>query len=67
MGQRIIQIFVGKPEGKKPPGRPGRRWQDNIEMDLKNIGWDGADWIYLARDMDRCQGPVNTVLKLRVP
>jgi len=57
------RVLVGKPEGKKPLGIPRRRWQNNIKMDLKEIGWYGADWIYLARDMDRWRDPVNTVLK----
>jgi hypothetical protein len=61
------RVLLGKPEGKTPLGIPGRRWLNNIKMDLKEIDWDGADWIYVARDMDRCWGPVNTVLKLRVP
>jgi hypothetical protein len=47
------RVLVGKPEGKKPLGIPGLRWQNNIKMDLKEIGWDGADWIYSARYMDR--------------
>lgn len=64
MGQR--NILVGKPEGKNPLGIPGRRWHNNIKMDLKEIGWEGADWIYLDGDMDRWRGPVNKVLKLRV-
>jgi hypothetical protein len=45
-------IFMGKPEGKRPPGRPRRRWVDNIKMDLKEIGRDGMDWIDLAQDRD---------------
>jgi hypothetical protein len=47
-----ISILVGKPEGKRPLGRPRHRWQDNIRMDLREIGWDGVDWIDLAQDMD---------------
>jgi len=46
------RVLVGKPEGKDPLGIPGRRWHNNIKMDLKEIGWDGADWIYPAGDMD---------------
>jgi hypothetical protein len=58
---------VGKPEGKKPLGRPRRRWVANIKMDLREIGWNGMDWIYLAQDRDQCKTLVNTVMNLRVP
>jgi hypothetical protein len=58
---------VGKPEGKRPLGRPRRRWVDNIKMDLTEIGWDGIDWIDLAQDRDRWRTLVNTVMNLRVP
>jgi hypothetical protein len=47
-----ISILVGKPKGKGPLGRPRHTWQDNIRMDLREIGWDGVDWIDLAQDMD---------------
>jgi hypothetical protein len=53
--------LVGKPEGKKPPGRPRCRWVDNIKMDLREIKWDGMDWIELAQDRDRWRVRVNTV------
>jgi hypothetical protein len=46
---------VGKPEGKRSLGRPRRRWVDNIKMDLREVGWDGMDWIDLAQDRDRCE------------
>jgi hypothetical protein len=46
------RIMVGKPEGKRPLGRPRRRWVDNIKMDLREIGWDGVDWVDLAQDRD---------------
>jgi hypothetical protein len=46
-------ILVGKPEGKRPLGRPRRRWTDNIRMDLRKIGWGGVDWIELAQEMDQ--------------
>jgi hypothetical protein len=59
--------LVGKPEGKRPLGRPRRRWVDNIKMDLTEIGWDGRDWIKLAKDRDQWRALVNTVMKLRVP
>jgi hypothetical protein len=56
-------ILVGNPKGKKPLGRPRRRWVDNI----KEIGWDGMDWIDLAEDRDQWMAFVNTVMRLRVP
>jgi hypothetical protein len=58
---------VGKPEGKRPLGRPRRRWVDNIKIDLREIGWDDMDWIDLARYMDQWRVLVNTVKNLRVP
>jgi hypothetical protein len=58
---------VGKPEGKRPLGRPRRRWVENIKIDLREIGWDGMDWIDVAQDRDRWRVLVNTVLNLRVP
>jgi hypothetical protein len=60
-------LGLGKPEGKKTLGRTRRRWVDNIKMDLKEIGWDGRDWIELAQDRDQWRALVNTVLNLRVP
>jgi len=57
---------VGKPEGKKPLGRPRRRWEDNIKMDLQEVGSEGMDWIDLAQDRGRWQEFVNAVMKLRV-
>jgi hypothetical protein len=54
------RILVGKPEGKRPLGRPRRRWVDSIEMDLKEIGWDGVDWIDMAQDRDQWRALVNT-------
>jgi hypothetical protein len=59
--------LVGKPEEKRPLGRPRRRWEDNIRMDLKEIGWGGMDWIYLAEVRDQWRAIVNTVRNLRVP
>jgi hypothetical protein len=59
--------LVGKPEGKRPLGRPRRRWVDNIKMDLREIGWDCMDWIKLAQDRDQWRGLVNMVMNLRVP
>jgi hypothetical protein len=58
---------VGKPEGKRPLGKPRSRWEDNIRMDLREIGWGGMDWIDLAQDRDQSRALVNTVMNLRVP
>jgi hypothetical protein len=60
-------ILIGKPEGKRPLGRPMRRWEDNIRMDLRDIGWKGVEWIHLAQDMDRWRALVNAVMNLPVP
>ena len=58
---------MGKPEGKKPLGRPGHRWDDNIKMDLEEMCWRDLDWICLALDRDRWRAVVHVVMKLRVP
>jgi hypothetical protein len=55
------RILVGKPEGKRPLGRPKRRWVDSIKIDLREIGWGGMDWIDLAQDRDQWRALVNTV------
>jgi hypothetical protein len=60
-------ILVGKPEGRRPLGRPRSRWVDNVNMDLREIGWDGVDWVDLAQDRDYWRNLVNTVMNLRVP
>jgi hypothetical protein len=60
-------ISMGRPERRRPLGRPRRRWEDNIEMDLRKIGFGNVDWIHLAQDRDRWRAPVNTVMNLRVP
>jgi hypothetical protein len=60
-------ILVGRPEGRRPPGRPKRRWEDNIKMDLMEIGFGDVDWIRWAQDRDRWRALVNTVMNLRVP
>jgi hypothetical protein len=60
-------ILVGKSEGKRPLGRPIRRWMDNIKLNLREIGWDDMDWIVLARYRDHWRAHVNTVMNLRVP
>jgi hypothetical protein len=69
MGEKgnAYRILVGKPEGRRPLGRPRRRWVDNIKMDLKEMRWDGTDWIDLAQDRDQWRALVNTVINLRVP
>jgi hypothetical protein len=59
-------ILMRKTEGKIPLGRPRRRWVDNIKMDLREIGWDGVDWLNIAQDRDQWRPLVNTVLNLRV-
>jgi hypothetical protein len=68
MGEKrnACRILVGKPKGKRPLGRPRRRWVDYIKMDLREIGWDGMDWIHLAQDRDLWRALVNTVMNLRV-
>jgi hypothetical protein len=58
---------VGKLEGKRPLGRPKRRWVDNIRMDLRKVGWSDVDWIVFAQDRNRRRALMNSVLNLRVP
>jgi hypothetical protein len=65
--RNAYRILVGKPEGKIPLGRPRCGWEDNIRMDLREIGWGGMDWIELAQDRDQWRALVNTVMNLRVP
>jgi hypothetical protein len=65
--RNTYRILVGKPEGKRQPGRPRSRWMDNIKIDLREIGWDRMDWIDLAQDRDQWKALVNTVMNLRVP
>jgi hypothetical protein len=69
MGEKrnAYRLFVGKPEGKRPLGRPRHRWVDNIKMDLLEIGWGGVDWIGLAQDRNKWRALVNVVMNLRVP
>jgi hypothetical protein len=59
--------LVGRPEGRRPLGRPRRRWEDNIKMDLREIMFEDVDWIHWAQDRDRWWALVNTVTNLRVP
>jgi len=65
-GRGVHRVLVGKPEGKRPLGRPRRRWEDNIKMDLREVGGSG-EWMKLAQDRDRWRSLVNTVIKFRVP
>ena len=68
MGERrsVYRVLVGKPEGKRPLGRPRIRWEDNIKMDLQEVGCGGMDWTELAQDRDRWRALVTTVMNLRV-
>jgi hypothetical protein len=66
-GRDVYRVLVGRPEGKRPVGRPKRRWEANIKMDLRKIGIDGTNWIRLAHDRVQWWTCVNTVTNLRVP
>jgi hypothetical protein len=63
----VCRVLVRKPEGKRPLGRPRRRWEDNIKMDLQEVECGGVDWIELAQDRDRWRARVNSVMNIRVP
>jgi hypothetical protein len=63
----VCTVLVGKPEGKRQLGRPRRRWEDNIKMDLQEVGCGGMDWIDLTYDRDRWRALVNAVMNFRVP
>jgi hypothetical protein len=65
--RNAYRLLVEKPEGRRPLGRPRRRWLDNIRMDLAEVGWGDVDWIGLAQDRGRWRALVNSVLNLRVP
>jgi 3-oxoacyl-ACP reductase-like protein len=65
-GRSVYRVLVGKPEGKRPLGRPRSRWEDNIKIDLQEVGCGGMDWIGLVQDRDRWRALVNVVMKLRV-
>jgi hypothetical protein len=60
--RNVYRVLMGKPEGKRPLGRPRRRWEDGIRMDLREIDWGGVDWIQLAQDRDRWRALVNTAI-----
>jgi hypothetical protein len=64
--RNMYRVLMGKPGGKRPLGRPRRRWEDGIRLDLREIGWGSADWIHLAHDRDRWRALANTVMNLRV-
>jgi len=69
MGERrgVYRVLVGKPEGKRPLGRPRGRWEDSIKMDLQEVGCGSVDWIEMIQDRDRWREFVNAVMNLRVP
>ena len=66
-GIGVHKVLVRKPEGKRPLGRPKRRWEDNIKMDLEELGRGCGDWMELAQDRDRRRALVSTVMNFRVP
>jgi hypothetical protein len=61
------RVLVGRPEGKRPLGKSSHRWEDNIKVDLQDVGWGGMDWIGLVQDRERWRALVNAVMNLRVP
>jgi hypothetical protein len=67
VGRGVYRVLVGRPEWKRPLGRPRRSWEDNIKMDLREIGIDGANWIQLAQDRVRWRVFVSTAMNLRFP
>jgi len=69
MGERrgVYRVLVGKPEGKRVLGRPRRRWEDNIKINLQEVGCGGMDWIELVQDRDTWRALVNAAMNLRVP
>jgi len=66
-GRGVYRVLVEKPEGRRPLGRPRHRWEDNIRMDLREVGYGCVDWMELAQDRDRWRALVSVVTNLRVP
>jgi len=66
-GRVVYRVLVGKPEGKRPLGRPRRRWEDNIKMYLQEVGGGCGDWMELSQDRERWRALVSTVMNIRVP
>ena len=66
-GRGVHRVLVGKPQGKRPLGRPRHRWEDNIKVDLQDVGGGCEDWMELAEDWDRWRAVVGTVMNLGVP
>jgi len=66
-GRGVYRVLVGKPDGRRPLGRPRLRWEDNIRMDLREVGCECVDWMELAQDRDRWRALVSAVMNLRVP
>jgi hypothetical protein len=64
--RNVYKVLMGKPEGKRPLGRPRHRWEDGIRMDLRDIGWGSVEWTQLAQDRDRWWAIVNTVMNLQI-
>jgi hypothetical protein len=64
--RNVYRVLMGNPEGKRPLGRPRRKWEDGIRMDLRDIGWGSVDWIQLAQYRDLWRALVNKVMNLRV-
>jgi hypothetical protein len=65
--RKVYKVFVGKPKGRRPLGRPRHRWEDGIRMDLREIDWGNMDWIRLVQDRDQWRAVVNVVMNLQVP
>jgi hypothetical protein len=63
----VYKILIGKPDGKRPLGRTNCRWENNTRMDLREMWWEGVDWIHLVQDRDQWRALVKTVMKLQVP
>jgi hypothetical protein len=66
-GRGAYRVLVGRPEGRSPLGRPRRRWEGNIKINLQEVGWGDMEWIDMAQDRDRWRAVVNAVMNLRIP